>query len=492
MPLFDLIKAMDTAEKRHFKLYAKDKSLKYVELFDLINKQSKPNDEAIIKAGFTSGDKNFLYEKVDESIHALRLGKKGIKYSDNRIKWLLERMKRLFEHGLWTDLQKCINTTKKLAEKHEQFLDWLQAIQWEKELLTKSKNSKEFYERYEILVKEEADVQQKLNEQINYRNLRVQINMLRIKDMRFQKDETREKLDCFANSEWLQLDEQPYSLETQVDFYYSKSMIALYQKQKGRAYIYAKKAVETFEKNESFGDKAGYKRSLGLLAEVCSFSDRKHEIPEIIEKIEVVLSESDYEVQSAYHHGLLYALTTADKEKGLKYIELIDKILVKHGDKIRGGRHLTFFYNISVFYCLFNQWQEAAKWLNKIFHFKRTDDRKDIQLGARLLRFIIAYECEGELENHIRSVSAYLENHKGDTDINKYVIDSFNSLNNTANYKDEILIWGNLEHYLTPHIQATPLANLQLGLGELQIWCKAKINNTTMAEIVRETIPTPA
>jgi len=395
-------------------------------------------------------------------------------------------MKRLFERGHWDDLKSCIKSTKRLAEKHEQYLDWLQAIQWKKELLAKNKYSKAFYEEYELLVKEEADVQQKLNEQINYRNLRIQINMLRSKDVKFQKDETREKFNCLANSEWLQLDELPYSLEAQADFYYSKSVVSLYKKQKDAAYNYAKKGVEVFEKNKYFDNKTGYKISLGLLAEICFLLDREHEIPEIIEKIEAVLSESDYEVQSVYYYSLHYAVVHADKQKGLKYIDPIYKILKNHGDKIRDGRHLAFFYNIGIFYCLFGQWEEAAKWLNKILKFKRTDDRKDIQFGARLLRFIVAYESEDELENHIRSVVIYLKNHGQYTAVDKYIIENFNGLNNTANHKEAALIWRNLENYLTIHIQATPPANLQLGLGELQIWCKAKIDNTTMAEIIRK------
>jgi len=170
----------------------------------------------------------------------------------------------------------------------------------------------------------------------------------------------------------------------------------------------------------------------------------------------------------------------------MKYIGLIDTVLEKHGDKIRDGRHLAFFYNISVFYCLFDEWKEADKWLNKIFDFKRTDDRKDIQFGARLLRFIVEYEREGELENRIRSVPIYLETYERYTDIDKYVIKSFNELNNTANYNKKVLIWEDLENYLTPHIKGTTSTNRQLGLEELQIWCKAKLQRDTMAEIIRK------
>jgi len=284
----------------------------------------------------------------------------------------------------------------------------------------------------------------------------------------------------------LQLEEPPYSLKAQADFYYNKSVVSLYKKQKDAAYNYAKKGIEVFGKNKYFDDKVAYKKSLGLLAEICFLLDKEHEIPEIIEKIEAVLSESDYEVQSVYYHGLHYAVANADLQKGLKYITPIDKILKNHGDKIRGGRHLAFFYNISIFHCLFGQWKKANKLLDKIFEFKRTDDRKDIQFGARYLRFIVAYEQGEELGNHIRSVPIYFKKHGKYTDIDEYIIESFICLNNTVNRKKEILIWKNLEDYLTPHIEATDPANLQLGLGELQLWCKAKIDNTTMAEIIRK------
>jgi len=145
MPLFDIIKSMSAAEKRHFKLYAsitgKDKSPKYVELFDVLNKQTEFDGSAIEEGGFIAADKNFLQEKIDASLHVQYLGKSA----DSKIKWLLEGMDRLAQREHWNELRKGIKKVKQLAEKHERFADWLQALKWEKEWLSKSGERKNLY-----------------------------------------------------------------------------------------------------------------------------------------------------------------------------------------------------------------------------------------------------------------------------------------------------------------------------------------------------------
>jgi len=486
---------MSAAEKRHFKLQVgsaeKDKLPKYVELFDIINKQTIPDDTVVLKAGFNSGDKNFLNEKIDESLHILYLGKS----IESKLKWLSESMERLFDRGHWNELQKCIKKAKQLSQKHEKFLDWLQAIYWEKEFLAQSKENRNVYERYERLVEEETEVRQKLGEEIDYANLVRQLKLFRIKDIRLNKPESRKKFNQISNSPLLQSNKIPYSLKSRINYFYLKTIIARYNKKLDEAYTYAQSLIDVFEGNQVFKKRhpIWYKSSLCMFSEICYLSKRFHEIPDIIIKIEHIEGDSREEFKTVCLHGMLYAITSLDKEKGKTYIQKIEQLIKEDKDDIRDGRKLALFYNTVVFYSFFGEWQKSNEWLSKILTYKRTDDRRDLQYAARILSLMNHYELESDdMDNHIIAVAKYLKTNQQYTETNQYIIQTFRDLYKAINRKERLPIWENLNNFLTKKIQEQTLTTRQLGLEELQIWCKAKINNTTMAEIVRETIPTPA
>ncbi len=489
MPLFDIIKSMSAAEKRHFKLQAgsteKGKLPKYVELFDIINKQAVPDDTAILKAGFNSGDKNFLNEKIDESLHILYLGKS----IESKLKWLSENMERLFEREHWGELQKCIKKAKQLAKKHEKFLDWLQAIDWEKELLIKLKTSKNLYEDYEKLVSEETEVRQKLNEEIDYQNLRRQINMLRMKDIRLNKPENQAKFKQITDSALLQNNKTPHSAKAQANFFHLKAVVARYNKKTDEAYIHAQSLIDVFEHNKLFKHKHAiwYKSSLCLLSEICYVSGKLRQIPYLIHKIESMEGSKREGFKTVCLHGILYAISNLDKEKGEEYISKIKQLIEEDKGNIRDGRKLAFFYNIAVFYSIFNEWQKANKWLSKILTYKRTNDRRDLQYASRICSLVTQYELESDdMDNHIIAVAKYLKSNQQYTETNQHIIQAFRDLYKAINRKEQEPIWEGLQNFLAKKITEQSQTTRQLGLEELQIWCKAKLQNTTMAEIIRQ------
>ena len=489
MLLFDVIKSMSAAEKRHFKLYAgitgRDKSLKYVELFDVLNKQVEPDKAALIEAGFIAADKNFLQEKIEASLHVQYLGKNV----DSKIKWLLESMDRHAEREQWEELRKSVKKVKQLAKKHERFSAWLEAIKWEKEWLDKYKEKKNLYERYQQIVIEETAVRGYLEEEINYKNLRMSVEYLRRKDVRLADDENHKKFEQYRNSKWLNTEMPPYSIEAKANFYHVKCLIAQYTGQMETAYRYVQKLICLFEQHKCFQSRhlMWYRNSLGLISEVCYLAEKNQEIPHIIDKIEQLPIEHDAISHSVYFHGLLYAITNVDKQRGTQYISLIEKFLHQYKDSTRAGRQLAFFYNISIFYMLFEEWDKKARWIDRIFNHKRTDDRRDLQYAARILSLINKYEVESDdMDCHIQAITKYLKTNKQYTKINQNILKAFRNLYKAIDSKERLSIWQNLNNYLTQKIKEQTLTTRQLGLEELQLWCQAKLQNTSIADIIQQ------
>jgi len=489
MPLFDIIKSMSAAEKRHFKLYAgssrKDKSHKYVKLFDMINKQPKSDESAVEKAGFKPMDKNLLQEKIEESLHVQYLGK----HVDSKLKWLLESMPRLYERKLWNELRKCIKKTRQLAEKHERFWDALQAVQWEKKLLFESRGSKNLYERYDRLIGEETELRRKQDEEMNCYNLRIRIDMLRLKDIALSKPENRAKFEEITNSSLVQNKIIPSSTKAQINYFHFKSVVSLYNKKPMEAYQYAQSLVDVFENNTSFKSQhlSWYKSSLCVFSQICHFSSQTKQIPAIIDKIEKIDGIGKDGFKTVCVYGLLYAIANLDKQRGEEYIIKIQALIKEDKGDVRDGVKLTLFYNTLVFYSYFDEWQKSKEWLSKILTYKRTDDRRDLQYAARILSLMNHYELESDdMDNHIQAIAKYLKTNQQYTETNHYILQAFRDLYKAINRKERLTIWENFDNYLTQKKQEQTLAPHQLGLEELQIWCKAKINNTTIAEIIRK------
>jgi len=484
MSIIELVHSMSVAEKRHFTLYAgikgKDKKPKYVQFFNLINSKLTIQDNDLTKAGFKTADKNFLKEKIEESLHGLYLGKS----ITSKLKWLTESMERYFNNGQWTELRKCIHKTKETAQKHEQYLDWLQAIFWEKEMLQVQPERRQLLEKLEQVIEEEREVKKSLSEEMEYSNLKASVYALLLKDIRLSNKENKEKFEQLTSTKLLYNDAEPISVKSKINYYYLKTKVARYEGNYHAAYTMAKKQIHVFDEHLSFKlqNMDWYKKSLCLLCDICNFSDRLKEIPPLID---LIGNENQY-FKTVCLHGLLYSINNLDKERGDAYLKKI-KVIIENGNhNIRAGRQLTIFYNAAVFFSLFSQWADMHFWIEKIRTFQRTDDRRDLQYGSRILSLINHFELESDdLDNQIQAVANYFIRNNQYSTVNQYIAQSFRKLNRAIDRKEMIPIWNDLNHYLTAQLNETNESNQQLGISELLIWSTSKIENVPMADVFR-------
>jgi hypothetical protein len=124
--LFLLIKSLEKAEKRHFKLYinrSSDRSgeLKVVRLFDLIDKQKVYNEEVLLNrmTGVTKSQlsnlKTHLYREI---LASLRLLKRADSI-DLEINELFDYAHILYKKGLFMPSLRMIERAKELARLYD-------------------------------------------------------------------------------------------------------------------------------------------------------------------------------------------------------------------------------------------------------------------------------------------------------------------------------------------------------------------------------------
>ncbi len=136
--LFELIKSLTKSEKRTFKIYAKRQNsevdLKFLILFDLLDKMSMYDEELLlkkakgIKKAQLSNLKAHLYKQILISLRLVQ-----INYNkDIEIREQIDYAKILFNKGLYKQSLKLLDRLKSQAEKYNLDLLTLDIIEFEK------------------------------------------------------------------------------------------------------------------------------------------------------------------------------------------------------------------------------------------------------------------------------------------------------------------------------------------------------------------------
>ncbi len=124
--LFQLIKSLEKAEKRHFKLYIKRSSsredLKVVKLFDAIDKAKDYDEKLILKKlpGIEKPQlanlKSHLYKQLLASLRLL----KSSESIDLQLHEQLDHARILYNKGLYLQSLKMLEKAKELAKNYHQ------------------------------------------------------------------------------------------------------------------------------------------------------------------------------------------------------------------------------------------------------------------------------------------------------------------------------------------------------------------------------------
>ena len=132
--LFSLIKSLTKADKRNFKLYAKrvqgDESLKFIQLFDLLDRMPVLNEDKLIEKldniekGQLSNLKRHLYSQI---LISLRLIHKG-RVKSVEIREQIDFAHVLYNKSLFLQSLKLLQRAKKISEKEELDLLTLEII----------------------------------------------------------------------------------------------------------------------------------------------------------------------------------------------------------------------------------------------------------------------------------------------------------------------------------------------------------------------------
>lgn len=413
-PLHILIKSLDKAEKKNFKLYASrnttsGKAPKFIQLFDLIDKQ-KLYDEVKLKEYFpkTTGNqfsnlKRNLSTQILKSLRIIHIQKE----MNLQIREQQDFAQILYGKGMYLQSLKVLDRAKALATKSNQNFLLLEILEMEKLIesrhITRSRKVKN---KVENLIDASTGVKNRVSNASDLANLNLKISGLYIR-MGHIKNETQKFLakEYFAtNVEHIKM--------TNMSF---MAKIYLHQAQMWYHYILMdfKKCVrESAQWVDLFNQKTImiqkdpdlYMRGLHYLL-ISAFYIRDYKTYfkyyEIFDKFYKRKSTTFNKASSfiyfiyGYNAKLNYLFLKGDYKKAEELIPQLVKKIKELDLLMDTHRKIIFYYKIAWIYFAQNKWSKALDYLNKIDNLERVL-RNDILCYTKVMTLL----CHLELKNH--------------------------------------------------------------------------------------------
>jgi len=423
--LFQLVKSLEKAEKRHFKLYIKRSSsrqdLKIIQLFDAIDKGKDYNEQLLLKKlpGIEKPQlanlKAHLYKELLASLRLL----KSSESIDLQLHEQLDYARILYNKGLYLQSLRILEKVKDLARVYHQESFLIQVISLEKKIETLhiTRSGEGAADR---LTTEANDVNEQRTMITGLSNLALQLYQWYVKHghARNEKDEKGVKQFFKQN---LQIDAQKIKGFYQLLYLYqSYCWYAFIRQDFLMYYRYSKKWVDLF-KNEPMMitvETGHYIKGLHNLL-TANFDLRNFkQFDKYLARFERFTFSRPANQHDNFRMQAFVYLTSARINQhlmkgsfgeGLKLVPAIGKGLDEFSMYIDRHRVLVIQYKTALLYFGNGNYEESIDHLQKIINGP-VDIRIDLQCYARLLHLLAHFELGNDeiIESLIRSVFRFM------------------------------------------------------------------------------------
>ncbi|HQW83956.1 MAG TPA: hypothetical protein PK987_05835 [Ferruginibacter sp.] len=423
--LYQLIKSLEKAEKRHFKLYIKRSSsredLKIVKLFDAIDK-AKDYDEKLLLKKLTGIEKpqfaNLKAHLYKELLASLRLLKSS-ESIDLQLHEQLDYARILYNKGLYLQSLKILEKAKELAKNYHQESFLIQVISLEKKIetlhITRSGDA-----AADRLTAEANDVNEQRNEITGLSNLALQLYQWYVKHGHARNENDEKGVRQFFKQN-LKVDTKKVKGFYQLLYLYqSYCWYAFIRQDFLMYYRYSKKWTDLFN-NEPMMialETGHYIKGLHNLL-TANFNLRNFkQFDQYLNRFErFTFSQAATRHDNFRMQAFVY-LTSARINQhlmkgtfgdGLKLIPGIEAGLIEFDMYIDRHRVLVIQYKIALLYFGHGNYESSIDYLHKIINGP-VDMRIDLQCYARLLHLMAHFEMGNDtiIESLIRSVFRFM------------------------------------------------------------------------------------
>jgi hypothetical protein len=499
--LFQLIKTLEKAEKRNFKLFMKrnaaSEELKIIQLFDALDRMEYYDEEALlrkhkaIRKAQLSNLKAHLYKQILASLRLLR-DESNI---DITLHEQLDHARILYNKGLYQQSLKVLSRIKETARTHNQITFWLQALIFEKKIeslhITRS-----FDHRAEELSREVDELNGRLLIVGKLSNLALQLygwyirvgharNAAEVSEVKafFEKQLPRdaalyagfyEKLYLYQSYAWY-----GFILQDFLQYYKScQRWVDLFEREPFMVRVEPQQYIKGMHNllNAHF-----------MLMNHEKFAEALHRFELFYRSKEANINDNN-RVQTfvyLYIAKINQHFMEGSFSQGLKLVPHIEEKLEEYALQLDRHRVLIFYYKIACLYFGSGKHEKTIEYLNRIIHWK-VDLRVDLQCYARLLHLIAHYEMGNYdiLEHLIKSVYRFMSKMKNlsvvETEIFSFLRRSFH-LDPRQLREDFRELRDRLVEF-----EHNPLESRSFMYLDIISWLDSRIHNLPVQDVIRK------
>ena len=406
-PLFQLIRSLQKAEKRNFKLYIQrnsaNKDLKIIQLFDALDKMDD-YDEAMllkknpaIKKQQLSNIKAHLYKQLLSSLRLL----KSEESIDMQLHEQLDHARILYNKGLYLQSLKILDKLKELTHLYNQDSFLIQIISLEKKIETLH-ITRSLQDRADRLAFEAVEINEKRRMITKLSNLALQLYSWYIKNGHARNEADEVDVRMFFK------ESLPADAHLQTGFYerlylcQSYCWYAFIRQDFLMYYRYTQKWVNLFlEQPQMIKVETGhYIKGMHNLLNA-HFDLRNYQ------QFDLVLKQfEEFAASDTVNHNdnnriqtFVYLNTARMNQhfmlgtfkEGLSLVSYIEEKLDEYYLYLDRHRILVFYYKIASLYFGNQDYETSIDYLQKIINWK-VDLRNDLQCYARLMHLLAHYE----------------------------------------------------------------------------------------------------
>ncbi len=499
--LFQLIKSLEKAEKRHFKLYIKRSSgkeeLKIVRLFDALDKQKEYDEKGLLKklAGITKPQlanlKSHLYKQVLASLRLL----KSADSLDLQLNEQFDYAHILYKKGLFLQSLRIIDRAKEIARANQKFNFLPQLIALEKRIenlhITRS-----MQDRAELLSSEANEVSRHIDMVARLSNLALKLYSWYVEHGHARNKEDEKDVRQFMKDNLTPEVREQTGFYERLYLYQSYTWYAFIRQDFLQYYRYTQKWVDLFAEQPLMVrvETGHYIKGLHNLLNAHFDLRNYRQFEKTLKLFEKVAQTSRVKEHDSFRIQAFIYISTArinqhfmlgTFKQGLSMIPGIEEKLEGYHLFIDSHRILVLNYKFAMLCFGSGDYKRSIDYLQRII-IDKTNLRYDLQCYARLVHLMAHYELGNDMlmESLTKSVYRFMAKMKNLTAVEEAM---FKFLRQSIPLSPRQLK-PELEKFLhtIKHLEKDRFETRSFAYLDIISWVEGKVYDKPMGTIIHE------
>ena len=497
--LFQLVRSLTKAEKRHFKIFVSgsiaEKKNNYVRLFDAIARQKEYDENRILKKEKHIRHlpmlKNRLHEIILQSLNVFHANNSASTTLAN----YLHRIEILFEKGLYTQCRKIVNKAKHIAYQYEDHLRIFEILTWEQQIMRTTMQVREINMKADKFKKEEQLILKKLSDVSEYGTVVNKMFVLKSQKGKIARTKDNlKKYQALMNHPVFKDVNKRSSYEATRLYYQLNALYFSATENLNKNHQYNKLLVAWIELHpEKMKEEVdGYFKALGNLMISQSRLKKTKECLASIQKMRA-LSTRSVALQTAifiqsYTAEINIHARTGDLETCIDLCHEVEKKIQQYESNMNEGSKISIYCNLACLYFCVKNYSRSLLQLNKVLNASFGKTREDLQCIARILNLLIHYEMQNMnlLEHLTRSAHHFLDKRNYFFKVERAIVNFFGKkIPRIITEQENIQAFQELKKELIK-ITKDPFEKQILEDFDFISWVESKIEKRPFVEILKE------